>query len=598
MLKQPTDFELFQDHRQLGLTGFNTIIDAADLQDNQSPDIDNMTLDSGILMPRRGTELYAPKPEGETEDALQLMKAADSIGRQYMIAVYGDNFYLVEDNKTILLNNSFFPTEKTLKYGYTSWNEGLGADRLYFCNGVDDFMKWPICRGVLAAPVGASDTTVTLEDAVPFPDDGFVILDDGDNRLVLEYTSKSGNVLNLNGTAGDTMGTGAYAVCAITNDSSMEKGKVVATHDRRLMVANEYQNEVKLAYSATNDPEEFTIGSDPADGGLLIITDGNGEITDLKDFGEYLLVSKKDAQFRFSIDLNQAGDGKLEIFKPLISGDNLGPVSTQASIKVSNDLFYLTARNDLFRLNPTQTGNTSSVKTGVISAIISNYTKGLNFTGSEVAYFEQKIAWLFGYGEVINALLVYDMVREAWLKISGWNAVSIISVNKRFFYLDRITGDIVEGFTGLADIAQDYEAYFYTKRFHHGKPSMPKTADAVYVEGYITPETEFYATVLYNEEGRLTEKTYKIEGAGSYASPVDISALSQSPISVLPLGLAKIQGAGFFRVYLSIPNKLGYYNLQVKFWSNKQGSMWGVSGMAINPSAELIIPPKLRIDPI
>jgi len=590
----------FIDERQLGVSGLNTIVDPSDIDVKFSPDIQNMVFDSGLLSPRKGTRLYAAKPTGETQDPLQTMVFSNSIGEQFLIAVYGNNFYLRDETneRWILLNHSFTPTYTTLIYGFTNWNNGLGDDSGYFCNGRDDFMKWPAVLQELATDATSTDTTVTVDDGVKFPTSGTLVFYDGTTTTTKAYSSKAGNVITLTGALGVSIGSGASVTCEIAQKSGMEAGKYMTTYNRRLVVANEYQNEIKIAYSKVNLPENFTTGVLPADGGLLLITDGNGGITALGDFGEYILITKENNFIRFEIKLTQDQSEKYEIITPLISGKGMGPRTDGASIKIFNSVYYVTPSKDIYSITPTQTGNTSSSGLQNVSSPIYNYMKTLYLDASRVTYNDQKIFFLAGSGEVNNLVLVYDMIRNAWTKFLGWNAADIFAKSNIIYYLDRTNGKIYTGLTNYDDDGSDYSAYFFTKRFNWGKMSMPKTADSVYVEGYITSSTNLYATVLYNERGLLQSKTYKISGTGIYVTQINIGALSQYPMAVVPLGLSESGDIGIFRCYLSIPNKWGFYNMQIKFFTEKAGSVWAVTGEAINPIPEQNVPAILRLDSI
>lgn len=600
MIKSPSDGEALIEERQIGIGGLVTIVDPSDLDTKYSPDMGNITFEDGIISPRKGKAVYAEKPNGETQDSLQLMIANNSVGTEYMISVYGNNFYLFDsvNERSIKINQLYTPTETSLIYGYANWNNGLGDDVLYFCNGKEAAIKWPVVLQSIAVAATAADTSIVVDDGVPFPASGTLVFSDGVTTQTKAYSSKSTNTLTLTGALGFTLAIGDSVTVSLDDVSGIEKGKYLTIHDRRLFVGNAYQNEVKLAYSVTNDPEDFTVGADPTDGGILQINDGNGGLTALGDFGEYLAITKENNIMRFNISLNDAGDTKVETLKPLISGKAMGPRTDGASIKVLNTLYYISPSKDIYSLTPTQTGASSSSGVEDLSQNIYNFMNTLYVSQSRATYNNQKIYWALGSGEANNLVLVYDMARKAFTKFDGWNASDIVTKGQEIYYLDRTNGKIYRGLVNYDDDSSGYLAYLFTKRFNWGKSSIPKTADSIYVEGYIIPSTDLYAEVLFNEGGSLGSKIYKISGGGTYVQQVALGALSEYPMAVIPLGLSESGSIGVFRCYLSIPNKYGFYNIQVKFYSSAPGSLWGLTRMAINPVPEPNTPSSLKIDPI
>lgn len=72
--------------------GWNNFLEPEQIEDNQTPDIQNTVYDGGFVSPRLGSTLFAAKPTGETADPLQLIETQTSDGVEYIIAVYGASF--------------------------------------------------------------------------------------------------------------------------------------------------------------------------------------------------------------------------------------------------------------------------------------------------------------------------------------------------------------------------------------------------------------------------------------------------------------------------------------------------------------------------
>jgi len=187
---------------KIALGGLNTFDDPSDIQDNEMVNVRNMVFEDGIIQPRKGSLLTIDTPSyfnelgiltTETQTPTQMLKATDSAGVDYLIGVYGTNFYLwdTKNNQWILLNdttdNGYTPFNDNLFYGSANWNNGLSDDRLYFGNGNDDTMKWQMAISTLALPISVGDTTITLNNTSAFPSSGTVLIATSTGVLILPY---------------------------------------------------------------------------------------------------------------------------------------------------------------------------------------------------------------------------------------------------------------------------------------------------------------------------------------------------------------------------------------------------------------------------
>lgn len=600
----PTDN--FLELRKIGLGGLNVLDDPADIGDSDLAEAVNIVFDSGVAAPRAGSVLWADKPDGENQDALQTMVFNTSDGLEYVVAVYGNNFYLRDESaeRWVKINSTYTPAETTLFYGYVSWNNGRGDDRGYFCNGTDNFARWEITLDSLASDHSAGAPTVTLVDGTRFPSGGgTLVITDGVTTEYAAYSSRTGNVFTLSGTLANSFATGSSVSMMMVEKPDMEKGRYLARWQRRLITANRYGGETNFYFSKVDDPEEFMPGNNTNDAGFFQLSDGNGGITGVYDFGEFLLVTKSESLHRFEFQLNVDLDTKLERVTPIISGASMGPIDGYNTIKVLNSLYYPTQANGFIRLDPAQTGSNTSTKVDVISRKIHPLAKRLNYSNGRVAHADQKIFWVVAEEQSNNVIVMYDLLRQAWTTFDSWLAQDLFALGDDIYYLSRINGKIYKGLTGQNDAGQPFVASLTLKRLNFGKSPLPKTADALYIEGYMTDATEFFVDVYYNELGRLRTVTYQINSdtPGLYFSPVSLNALGQYPAGLVPLGLIpdnQIGQIGVFRAYLSIPNGSAFYNIQVRLYSMSENARWTPTCLALNPDLSAAIPSLMRISPI
>lgn len=165
----PSTTSLYNVNR-FGIGGLNTFDNPKDIQDIELVDLRNMIFDNGILYPRRGSLLYLAKPAGETHNPTQMLVATGSTGVDYMITVYGNNFYLADTINTqwIKLNQAYTPHILDLFYGSSNWNKGLSDDRFYFGNGSENTMKWVMAVTSLSVAALSAHTKLYVDSSMQF----------------------------------------------------------------------------------------------------------------------------------------------------------------------------------------------------------------------------------------------------------------------------------------------------------------------------------------------------------------------------------------------------------------------------------------------
>lgn len=590
--------------RQLGIKGWNSFDDPQDIDDRALADALNVVYDKGYPTPRAGSFLKWPKPDGEADNLLNLFQVRASDGTNYAVAAYGVNFYLrdEENDQWIKLNRGYTPSVKE-EYGYANWNAGIGSDSFYACNGKESFVKWPIALGYLAANQSSSDTSLTLADGTKFPASGgsIIVKERNGDDFEVSYSSRTGNVLTLSAPLGHDVGAGSAVACEIDEAPSMEKGKIVAKFEGRLIVANGFGAESTLYGSEIGNPENFTPDTGIIDPFVEVITDGNGGIQGVDDFGEYLLVEKSDSSYKVAISINSDLDAKLITIVPVASDTSMGPINPQARIKKNNSLFYVTETEGIASLSPNQTGNSTQTGYSVISQPIQPFVTSLNFSKSRIAAFKQKILFSCARETANDTILVWDILRSAWSRFDNWPVADWLTHNKELLFGSTQDGAIYQAFhESNTDNNNPYEISFSTKRYDMGDASKPKTMSTVFVQGYVSEATKFNIDVLFNEDGELHTQTYEIDGTKGYVKQPTPLALAMMMLGspIMGSGEPMFDKIGIFRVYLSIPARYGFYNIQLRAYSSQAAANWGITGIGFNPESQIKIPTELVINSV
>jgi len=432
--------ENFSSFRQID-DGLNVAVDSQDCLNTEVTDINNMVFRNGYPESRSGSKLKWATPAGETNALLNLFRTRDSLGNNYCVAVYAPNFYVHDDtnNQWIKINHTYNPssTYKTYNYGYISWASGKAqggtgvplptypADILYAGNGQEDCIKWPIIMRYLTVTTAASDTSITVDDGTYFPATGSIILQaSGGSPVYLTVTSVSGNTVNISGTVGAIVASGAAVVMQLAQVTSgsnkMPRGNIFAVSQNSLCVAGQPGIGNTVSGSVTDSPEDFTNDSatDASSGWSTTVMNGIGSIIGLIDFGEYLLCTKSDGAYKLVFNANTSTVGgtvadslTIDIY-PVFSDASLGPVTNYACIKKNNDLLFATLTEGLYSLTPGNTGTITSVDPVMISADIYRLYSALNFAQSRAVSWNQFVFWSCASNVVSDTVLVLDLLKS------------------------------------------------------------------------------------------------------------------------------------------------------------------------------------------
>lgn len=602
------DNEQFQTVIAPGLGGWNVFNEAEALDDNECADVKNVIYTGGFLAPRPGSKLFAAKPAGASGNPLQTIETQTSDGLEYILAVYGTEFYLRNEltDTWVKLNQDYTPTYDDLYWGYITWNNGRGDDRLYACNGRDSFIRWDVCVTTVATAASSGASTIELTDATRFPTSGTLVLKSDGNEFIEAYTSISGNTVTLTGTLTNDIDSGDSAVEMLVEKDAMEKGTVLGRHQSRLFVCNRFGAETSGFYSVTNDPEDFITGTGVTAASSFTIADGNGGITAIDDFGKFLIIEKEDSHHSFEIVVADDLASKLDKIQPIISGVSVGTISQQSKVKTQNTLYYPTKTEGFLSLNPTSSGDSATTGLQTISRKIQPYvTESATLTYCRATVFKQHILWSTATsGATENTIvLMYDLLRNTWSRWEGWAVKDWGRANNKLYYIENGTGDMYQCFTNtFNDDNNPYEVSAYTKRFNFGAPAQAKIQDSIYVQGYMTPATEFFIDVLFNEGGLLGKQTFRINKDTDrllYSEPLT-NAQGQFVLGQPALGyvnLMEIGNISFFRCYLGVDIADGYFNTQLRIYSNKE-AFWAVTTIGFNPTLNETIDPNMILSPI
>lgn len=604
--------------------GISTYDDPQNIKDIELVDARNIIFDNGIISPRPGSEYILAAPIGETGSPTQMLVTSTSDGVDFLIGIWGIHFYLFDETNVqwVLISGSVTPTISGagVFYGSANWNKGKNNDIFYFCNGTDQFVKWQINIGYLTVATTAASTTLTL-DATRFPTGGGnIIIDNGGVLVTASYSAATATSITLTSPIGVIIPIGSIVTTSCVNVSGMKIGNILAKFTGRLFTTGGLNTETTLNFSKSANPEDFTLSADTQTGGSVTIVEGQGGITDLQSFGQFLTVYKRNTTFNFKIIIDDAQNSQIYEVDPLVFGSAMGPFKSYLNIAAENNYYFPTFSEGIFKASPTSTGTIASVDASSVSERVGGIIgdDGFTWLPGRVTVYDRKIIWL---GSTLSTdttndaaltndvCIVLDLRRDAWTVWDNWDAVDIKNINGDLYFITKSTGALCRAFPDLyQDFASSsttigYSTYALTKRFDLDLPSQVKTFDnALYLQGYIDRGTTLYVDVLYNEKGGLGQQTYAIDGSNQiYVSFPPLVTLGSDDMGIDPLGGTPVANTtpngNLFRVYLDVSHAFGYNIVQLRFYTELLGSNWGVTLLGLAPVLEGQIPVELVISP-
>ena len=474
---------------------------------------------------------------------------------------------------------------------------------------------------------GATDTIAQVST---------ILVQNGSTAFTLVYTANNNNtgVLTLNGTVGQVVPIGSTVTTPIVDVPAIPRGKVLFTDSVRLYTANgvtsssgastnSYTNAING--STANDPESWVNdGTATTSFGPYFPHWGKGGILEMNLFGQYPVFLQQNVIAQLNLTIDSTTDTLAVSSLPVISGDDIGPVSSPTILNYMNKLYYPTANQGIVSFSPDTTGSQTTSSLNTFSQTINNLiTDVLNFTNSRTCGLAQKLYWLVSLPIVgvpsttNNLVIMYDLVRasqnpnqSAWAVYDNWNAVDIKPVNDNLYYLSINDGAVYQ--CNVPNIYQDailsiptaYTTYALSKRFNLNTPELLMRGVYLYVEGYVSLNTTFYINVLFNEKGTLGQQPYTISGTNTtITSNVFTGGLGRFMLGSNLLGgldlqtINNLQKPLFFRCYLELSQAFREHNLQIQAFATAIGSQWGISKICIVSVPEPSIETSLVLSP-
>lgn len=186
----------------------------------------------------------------------------------------------------------------------------------------------------------------------------------------------------------------------------------------------------------------------------------------------------------------------------------------------------------------------TQIQTNNISDSIKIDIDSYNFTNGSISYFQYNILVALPAQGIV---LIFDVDRKVWQSPQILPITRFYIHNGQLYGHSSFTSESYKLFTGYADrvysmfVGSPITAIWKFSFENYGSRDILKSANYLYLEGYLNANTIATATITYELDGCATEKDFSVDGSDN--SIVCIRPI-QGDLGKEPLGKQKLGGAG------------------------------------------------------
>lgn len=442
----------------------------------------------------------------------------------------------------------------TVAYNFTTWWNSTEALReVLYVNGTSNIFRW---NGATAVILSTTANTITKTGTTTWLDAGFYST--GNKNIVINgnaYSYTGGeSTTTLTGVTGNPTGEapGSIVHQAVVTTANSAMSGITSTFTNGLIRTLNNQVFVGsltssvLWISKVNSYTDYTSSTPRQAGeGASLILDQN--LVALEPQENFMYVSAgQDLWYNVSFELQTSTVGvtyeQVDAL-PLKTGRQQGALSQAFVSHMKNDVIMVSNEPTVDTFGRVESSLATPQTTNISDPIKLDMDQ-YDFTDGSIFYFRYYI---------LVAIPKDGIVRIFNLNTRSWEAPLTLPIS-RFYIVDGElyghsynTFESYELFTGYADrvypgfsgfpIAADW-VFSYE---NYGTRSSWKSANALYIEGYINPNTVLTVTISYELDGCMTSKTFTMNGSDNQfvCIPTPDGSLGK-----LSLGKQKLGGAG------------------------------------------------------
>lgn len=507
------------------------------------------------------------------------------------------------------------------KMAFASYNITI-QDRLYMCNGIENFSKWTCGYGTIASN---TSTTITLNargdadtaEKQGFSSSGGTVIVDG-----VEYTYTGTSGLQLTGLSGlpvFTANTGCYEAVDDSSFSSLPKFKIMIVHMGRIIGVREGQEE-NIAGSKVSDPENYSVPATPApdDPFLADFPEGSGPIKAIRPFGRNgILIFKEDMVILYEIDFPTS---TTIISKRTVLREGIGEGTTNqdATVKIGNEIWYVNEFGEIKSIGISNNADGYSFD-NIADWVKPTLSNGV-FDEANAVWWEKENTFLLAYKKNSDStfndyVLVIELNRDVetgqmrkYISFLDWFVSSWYKYNGQLCFGHSSEPNCKKAFNGYARqhvdgsgklVTTPHTALATTKRFSFGNEYLQKQTIVLGVIGMIGPGTTLKFQLDYDALGSRAslESTLDYTNDSNKIISPQLNMIGAFEIGSEPIGgtTDDLQDLSYFQVFFTLPPEHKPYDIQLNVYTDQEGARWIINNYIFKVAdAGYQIPDKLK----
>ena len=332
---------------------------------------------------------------------------------------------------------------------------------------------------------------------------------------------------------------------SMTSISSTFKNGLIRTLNNQVFVGALNSPTVYISKVNSYTDYSFSAGARIQGEGGLLVLDANCIAFDPQENFMYISAGQ-DLWYNVSFSLQTSTVGvtyESVSALPLKTGRRQAAMSQAFVSHMKNNIIVATQETTIDTFGRVETSLATPQQTNISDPIkldIDSY----DFTDGSIFYFRYN---LYVAVPKEGLVLVYNLATGSWESPQTLPVSRFYIVNGELYGHSYQTSESYKLFTGYADrvytgfAGYPIDAVMKFSYENYGSRSTLKSANYLYAEGYISPNTTIIATITYELDGCATTKTFEINGSDTQivCIPRDAGSLGKSS-----LGKQKLGGSG------------------------------------------------------
>lgn len=575
-------------------SGYHTKDDPNKVKTGDNPQGQNTFMNNGDRISVRdlGYEIFP-----STDTASSSISSVNSMhtfrkrsGENILIRTHNTvvEWYDESQNSWENLNSGYTPG---YVFGFADYN--INSDQrsyTYFGNSQEPFSRWTGAHTNLSAALAGAEATINVDDTTGFDSSGTVRICGTD----VTYTGKTAT--SLTGASGAPACADNRGVAqAVQTYPSNPRGNIYAVANNRLFISGVVSTTQAVFFSQYGVATDFVTQALVTDGtaedsGIFNLGEGGGSVTAMAQDENALYIFKRSIIYKATLN------DSLYTLQPLKPFDGksqtTGATNQQSTFAGGNGIFFITPDNQI--MNLTRVEDVDYPQIVPISDTIKPTTDVADFSASTGIFWKNK-AYISTKAtddsSVNDVVFIYNFAINAWESpVVGWNvrdfAIYDDGDGEELYFGHANNPNVYKTNNIALDDIHGFAANWRSKQFDFGglfpgAEVLLKEFDNVFVEGYISDNTELTVSLLLNEDGFT--QVYSTTFSGTE----DDYIFDSEEYNVFGFQSFGVERFGTnddfstkkkFRIYLNKDfRRVPFYNAQIEFASDQEAAEWEVT---------------------